>query len=255
MMANTPGDGRTAVLEPRRAIVSGAHRIADAAPRSGADRRGEGVGRMSTLARHGALLAALACVPAANAADAPADSEPKVSGSATGFYYAMRDQPDFGVGVASVNRGAFRIEGRYNYEARDAASLFVGWKFSGGDEVTFEITPIAGVLFGAARGAVPGIEASVAYRSFDFYVEAEYVHDTENPSDSYYYSWAEVGWKPVEWLRLGLASQRTHVVQNGREFQRGVFAQVTVDKATLSAYFFNPDAGARYAILALGFAF
>ena len=39
------------------------------------------------------------------AADAPADNETAITGSATGFYYAMRDQPDFGVGVASINRG------------------------------------------------------------------------------------------------------------------------------------------------------
>jgi len=212
---------------------------------------------MTDLARLCALLAPLACVAAvdANEVSVPDDVEPKVSGSVTGFYYAMRDQPDFGVGVASINRGALRVEGRYNYEARNAGSLFVGWKFSGGDAVSFEITPIVGALFGAARGVVPGVEASVAYGPFDAYIEAEYVHDTEHPSDSYYYSWSELGWKPVAWLRLGLAGQRTRVVQTGRDLQRGLFAQFIFDRTTLSIYAFNPDSGSRYAILALGVQF
>lgn len=40
---------------------------------------------------------------------------------------------------------------------------FVGWKFTGGDTVTYEITPIVGALFGTARGVVPGVEASLAW--------------------------------------------------------------------------------------------
>ena len=212
---------------------------------------------MICFARVCTALAAMAGVAAANAneVEAAADAEPSVSGNATGFYYAMRDQPDFGVGVASINRGAFRLEGRYNYEVRDAGSLFVGWKFSGGDVVSFEVTPIVGALFGAARGAVPGVEASVAYGRLDAYIEAEYVHDIEHASDSYYYAWSELGWKPAAWLRLGLAGQRTRVVQTGRDLQRGLFAQFIFDKTTLSVYAFNPDTGSRYAILALGVQF
>src|SRR5262249_53527303 len=160
-------------------------------------------------------------------------SELALTGSMTGYYYAMRDQPDFAVGVVSINRGALHLEARYNYEARDAGSAFVGWKFSGGDTVTFELTPIAGVLFCAARGAIPGCEASVAYRSIDGYVEAEYVYDSQNHSNSYYYAWSEIGWRLVEWLRLGLAGQRTHEVQSSRDLQRGLFAQLMFPKATL----------------------
>ena len=104
----------------------------------------------------------------------------------TGYYYAMRDQPDFGVGVAALDRGPLHLEARYNYEARNATSVFAGWKFAGGDELTFEVTPIVGGLFGAARGIVPGAEASVAWRDFDAYIEAEYVRDLEDASASYY---------------------------------------------------------------------
>jgi hypothetical protein len=99
---------------------------------------------------------------------------------------------------------------------------------------------------------VPGLEASVAWREFDGYIEAEYVYDLNDRSASYYYAWSEFAWKPAPWLRIGLAGQRTKVVDTGRDLQRGVFAQVTVGKVTVGIYGFNPDSGSRYVIGALG---
>ena len=200
-----------------------------------------------------AFVLALVAVPtAASAAEADAKGEPETTFAITGFYYAMRDQPDFTVGVASLNHGSLHLEARYNYEARDAGSAFVGWKFAGGDAVSFEVTPIVGGLFGAARGVIPGVEASVAYGTLDAYIEAEYVHDLDEHSASYYYAWSELGWKPVQWLRLGLVGQRTHEIENGRDLQRGAFAQLFIDKVTLGIYAFNPDSGSRYIIVSLG---
>jgi len=206
---------------------------------------------MSVRLRHALAFILLIHAMAARADEAV----PKVSGSVTGFYYAMRDESDFGVGVASINRGALHLEGRYNYEERDSGSLFIGWNFSGGERVTWQITPILGVLFGAQRGAIPGLEASVAYGPVDFYVEAEYVADSRNHDESYVYAWSELGWKPVEWLRLGLVGQRTHTVHTDRDFERGLFAQVIFGPATLGIYAFNPDSSSRYVIGALGIQF
>jgi hypothetical protein len=203
----------------------------------------------------GARLLGIAMVLASMpglALDTDAEKQPDTTFTATGFYYAMRDQPDFGVGVASLNHGSLHFEARYNYETHDAGSAFVGWKFAGGDVVTFEVTPIAGALFGAARGFVPGVEASIGWRAFDAYVEAEHVPALDPGSASYYYAWSEVGWKPTEWLRIGLVGQRTREIDNGRDLQRGVFGQLIVGKATLGVYAFNPDSGSRYWIFSLG---
>jgi hypothetical protein len=210
---------------------------------------------MIRLARVVALLASIAGLTSAPTVAGADNSDAKVSGSATAFYYAMRDQPDFGVGVAAINRGPLHLEGRYNYEARDAGSLFAGWNFSGGETLTFQITPIIGALFGATRGVVPGFEASVAYGSIDAYVEAEYVADRSHHDDSYYYIWSELGWKPADWLRVGLVGQRTRVVHTDRDLQRGVFAQLILGQATLGLYAFNPDEASRYTILAVGVQF
>ena len=189
------------------------------------------------------------------AAETGAENGPATSGAITGYYYAMRDQPDYGVGVASLNRGALHLEARYNYEARRSGSVFAGWNFGGGENVTFQITPLIGALFGEVHGVVPGVEAGVAYRDVDAYIEAEYVHDLGNHNDSYFYAWSEVGWKPAKWLRVGLVGQRTREVENGRDLQRGGFIQLILDKATLGIYGFNPDSASRYLIISFGMQF
>jgi hypothetical protein len=82
----------------------------------------------------GASLAAVAgiatvAVPACGQAAEPGSGEaPKITGSVTGFHYAMRDQPDFGIGVAAIDRGPLDLEARYNYEAKNSTSAFFGWK-------------------------------------------------------------------------------------------------------------------------------
>jgi hypothetical protein len=214
-----------------------------------------GADRASPLVR-GAIAAALAvgATGGALAAEAAGD-EPRYSGNVAGYYYAMRDQPDFGVGIASINRGSLHFETRYNYEARNSTSLLAGWKFAGGDAVTWEVTPLVGGLTGATRGRIVGLEASVAYKAFDFYTEVERVDGLSDGSSAYVYAWSELGWRPAERVRVGLVGQRTLIVSGDRDVQPGVFAQLTVAKATLSLYAFNPDSGSRYTILAVGFAF
>ena len=188
-------------------------------------------------------------------ADNSAQDAATTTGTVTGYYYSIPHQRDYGTAIASLNRGALHLEARYNYEAMDSGSIFAGWNFAGGDSVTYQVTPIFGALFGQTRALIPGLEASVAYAEVDAYIEAEYVRDLGTASDSYFYAWSELGWKPVQWLRVGLVGQRSRDVENGRNFQRGLFVQLIGDKVTLGLYGFNPDSSSRYLIVALGVQF
>lgn len=172
--------------------------------------------------------------------------------SATGMYYSLNDQSDFLLAVAIAERGPLHLEARYNYEALDAGSLFAGWKFSGGDKLTYDLTPIIGAVFGATQGIAPGFEASVVYGITDFYIESEYMYDTNAKEDSYTYAWSELGFSPLDWLRFGLVGQRTRVYSSDRDIQRGGFAQLMTGKVTLGLYVFNPDdSDNRFAIFSL----
>jgi len=197
----------------------------------------------------------LSAAGAVRAEDAGAGPPPETGVEATAYYYALRDQTDFASGVVSYERGSLHLEGRYNYEDRNSGSAFVGWKFGGGDELSFEATPIVGLLFGAVRGLVPGLEGSVAYGAFDASVEAEYVHDLGQHGASYFYTWDELGWSPKAWLRLGIAGQRTRTVESTRSLERGLFAGLSAGKAHFSVYVFNPDLSSRYVVASAGVSF
>ena len=178
---------------------------------------------------------------------------PRWAYSMMASYYSFRNQDDFVLAVATADKGPLHIEARYNYEAKDSGSLFAGWKFSGGEKITYELTPILGAVFGAKKGIAPGFEASIGYGIVDFYTETEYVRDLEVRQDSFTYSWNELGFSPLEWLRFGLVSQRTLVYQSERDIQRGFFVQVKYRKVTLGVYDFNPDdSDSHFTIFSLG---
>ena len=157
--------------------------------------------------------------------------------------------------IAVADRGPFHLEARVNYEAEGARSAFVGWTFSGGDAVTWELTPIVGGAWGDVQAFIPGVEASVAWRGFDIYVEGEYVRDTGVRDDSYWYAWSELGFRPAEWLRVGVVGQRTRAYGGEREIQRGPFFQVTWRNVTLGGYWFNPGAGDQVVVTSIGATF
>jgi hypothetical protein len=202
------------------------------------------------------LLSALTCSAQEGSGTSPSGSgadKPGWAYSATGMYYSFGDQSDFLLAVAIAERGPLHLEARYNYEAVDAGSLFAGWKFSGGDKLTYDLTPIIGAVFGAKQGIAPGFEASVAYGIADFYTEAEHVYDTNAKEDSFTYAWSELGLSPLEWLRFGLVGQRTRLYSSSRDIQQGAFAQfITPGKVTLGLYVFNPgDSNDSFAVFSL----
>jgi hypothetical protein len=118
-----------------------------------------------------------------------------------------------------------------------------------------ELTPLIGGAWGTTQAFVPGLEASVAWERLDFYVEAEYVRDNHERTDSYFYAWSELGFRPVEWLRVGVAGQRTRVYGGERDIQRGPFAQVTWGRFTLGGYWFNPGSSDQIFVGLIGVTF
>jgi hypothetical protein len=173
----------------------------------------------------------------------------------TAYPTIVRNGENFTSAIAVADRGALHLEARYNYESVGSRSAFVGWTFSGGETVTWELTPLAGGAWGDTRAFVPGFEASVAWKQFDVYVEAEYVRDSSERDDSYFYAWTELGYRPVEWLRLGAAGQRTRAYDNERDIQRGPFVQFTWRSITIGGYWFNPGSDEQVFVGSIGATF
>ena len=169
------------------------------------------------------------------------DQAPEWSFSASIMAYWLPDDDQFTSPTVSVDRAKLHLEARYNYESLDTASGWIGYNTSFGDTVSVDFTPMVGIVSGDISGIAPGYHLTVGWRAFEFYSEGEYVFDRDNRSDSYFYSWSEAAWYPLDWLRVGLVAQRTRLYQSDRDIQRGVLVGVALSSVSLGAYVFDPD--------------
>lgn len=182
-----------------------------------------------------------------------AESEPWEY-SFSGWAYFVPDDDDYLQPTATADRGRLHLEGRYNYEAQDSGSLWAGYNFGGGDELAWEFTPIGGGVFGETDAIAVGFEAWLGWKKLELYSEGEYVFDP-SPDGSFFYSWSEASFWPLEWLRFGLASQRTRAYESEREIGRGIFGGVAFEPLDVTVYVLDPDADDPTVILAAGVSF
>ena len=216
---------------------------------------------MKAVPRAVVALAAIIAAAAAAAEDdhsgrrASLPEKPSWEFALTAYPTIVRGGENYTSAIAAADRGPLHLEARYNYESVGARSAFVGWTFSGGETITWEVTPLVGGAWGTTQAFVPGFEASVAWKQLDFYVEAEYVRDSHERSDSYFYAWSELGFRLVEWLRIGVAGQRTRAYGGERDIQRGPFAQLTWDRVTIGGYWFNPGSSNQIFVGSIGATF
>jgi hypothetical protein len=202
-----------------------------------------------------AAATALAADPEQAGRRASRPAKPSWEFAVTAYPTQARGGDDTTSAIAVADRGPLHLEARYGYETKDSRSAFAGWTFSGGDTVAWELTPLLGGGWGPVHAFIPGLEASLAWGKLDFYVEAEFVRDRDDGSASYNYAWSELGYRPLEWLRVGAVGQRTRAYGGEREFQRGPFAQVTWGSVTIGGFWFNPGSDDQVFVGSIGIAF
>jgi hypothetical protein len=181
-------------------------------------------------------------VPISAATNTPPDAAEKAwSFSASAFTYVVPDDVNYVQPTFAADCGWLHLEARYNYEALDTGSAWLGYNVSGGEKLTWEFTPMFGGVFGDTIGIAPGYEGSLSWWKLELYSEGEYVFDTRSSSDSFFYNWSELSLAPVEWFRFGLVTQRTRVYQTDRDIERGVLAGFSFRTVSLTGYALNPD--------------
>jgi hypothetical protein len=147
------------------------------------------------------------------------------------------------------------LEARYNYEGLDTASVWVGYNFSVGEELSLDITPMLGGVFGDTTGIAPGLRGSLKWWRLEFYGEAEYVFDTRESADSFFYMWSELTASPTPWLRIGLVAQRTRAYESELDVQRGFLVGMTYKQVGVTGYVFNPDKNSPTYVISVGVEF
>jgi hypothetical protein len=150
-----------------------------------------------------------------------------------------------------ADREWLHLEARFNYEDRETGSLWIGYNFSGGETVEWELTPILGGVFGNTTGIAPGYEGSLSWRMLEFYSEGEYVI-TDDSSERFLYNWSELTLAPAEWFRFGLVTQRTRAYQTNRDIQRGLLVGFSYKQADFTTCLFNPDDEKPTFVMAVG---
>ena len=144
--------------------------------------------------------------------------------------YLVPDSRDYVQPTLTADRDWLHLEARYNYEALDTGSAWLGYNFSGGKKLEWEVTPMLGGVFGDLTGVAPGYEGTLNWWKLGLYSEGEYVFDTRDSSGSYFYNWSELTISPVDWFRIGMVTQRTRAYHTNREIQRGLLAGLRLKK-------------------------
>lgn len=205
------------------------------------------------LVSSGVLL--LAGVNAAAQTTAQAPPTPTWTFGGSAYTYFLPDEPNYLQPSVTADRGRLHLEARFNYEARDTGSVWGGVNFSGGDAVSWELTPMLGGVFGDTSGVAPGYRGSIAWRALEFYSEGEAMFDADDSVDSFFYNWSELALAPVDWLRFGLVTQRTRAYQADRVVQRGLLVGTSIRRLDVTAYLFNPDDSRPIFVLAFAASF
>jgi hypothetical protein len=216
-----------------------------------------------------ALLVASAwlAIPLGALAQPPVTPEPATTAGTTGakgpewefsasvFGYFVPDDRDYAQPSFTADRDWLHLEARYNYEDQDTASAWFGCNLAGGEVVWWELTPMLGAVFGNTAGIAPGYRGAIGWWKLELASEGEYVFDAGDTSDSFFYNWSELTVAPIDWLRVGVATQRTRAYRSERDIQRGVLLGASFKRVDATLYVFNPDDARPTVVVAVGVGF
>lgn len=139
----------------------------------------------------------------------------------------------------TVDHSVLHLEARYNYEAQQTASLWVGYNWNVGKKLVLEATPMIGAVFGNLDGIAPGLELTVTYHKFQLYSANEYVYDTTQRARDFFYTWTQLTYSPKKWFEAGYVVQRTRAYNTPLDIQRGFLVELKRKRASFTTQVFN----------------
>lgn len=169
--------------------------------------------------------------------------------------YFPEDERDFASPTIIANRGWLHLEGRYNHENLDTASVWLGYNFDWRGAVDVTLTPMIGGVFGETRGFAPGYRLEAEWWRLSLSSEGEYVVDADTQDDNFLFLWTELSVSPLPWLRAGFVVQRTRLYRGEFDVARGLLAGVAWRDFAFTTYVFDPDADRPLVVLSFSAAF
>jgi len=183
--------------------------------------------------------------PGQTATNTPAASAPEATTNQWAFYasataYLVPHSRDYVNPMLTADRDWLHLEARYNYEALDTGSTWLGYNLRAGSKLALNFTPMLGGVFGHRTGVAPGYNLLLSYGRFTLSSQGEYFFDTGDRPESFFYTWSEFSYSPWEWLRGGIVIQRTRAYQTDFDIQRGLLVGFSYKKVDFTTYVLNP---------------
>ena len=157
----------------------------------------------------------------------------------TATYFALHSQ-DYVNPNITADHDWLHLEVRYNYESLKTGSLWLGYNFSGGEKLEWEITPMFGGVFGNLTGAAPGYTISLSYEMIEFFTQGEYFIDAGTSENNYFYTWSELSIAPIHWFRLGFVVDRTKALGEDIAIRRGPLMGLRYKNFDFTTYWLSP---------------
>ena len=176
------------------------------------------------------------------------------SSSATANLYFFAD--DFIIlPVFVTDKNHLHLEARYNYEELQTGSVWAGYNFYGGKKLTYEITPMVGMVFGSSNGVAIGLEFEFTLGNFTLYTESEHLFDINAVENNFFYAWTDFTYAPLDWLYFGISGQRTRLYETESEIQHGIILGSAFKNIEATIYLYNPELDTRFLLFALSYNF
>ncbi|WP_046366960.1 hypothetical protein [Flavihumibacter petaseus] len=170
---------------------------------------------------------------------------------ASGYYYVVPGEQNTLTFITTADRGRFHMEGRFNYEDRNTASLFGGYTLSWGNKLRLEATPMLGIAFGQTNGLVPAIEWTLSWRKLEYYAETEAVLDFTGEENWFLYTWGTLSIQAFRNFQTGFVYQRTRLYNSDYSIQKGCYAAYSFKSLTPGLYYFNPFTASGLLVVSL----
>lgn len=142
--------------------------------------------------------------------------------------------------VHHKGRKGFYTEMRYNYEAAKTASVYAGKSFSRDAALSYDITPMAGLVLGEYTGGSAAVNMELEYKKVFFSSQTQYTLNKNDRAENFFFNWSELGYQPLKWFYAGASTQLTKLYRGKPVAEYGLMLGLVFSKITIPVYVFDP---------------
>ena len=169
----------------------------------------------------------------------PSDDTGWSYSSSVTTYIAEHDR-EYASPTVSADLNSLHLELRYNYEALKTGSIWAGYNLTFGKKVEVEVMPMIGGVLGDINGIAPGYTIAITSGPVEFYTQGEFFFDWRSSDGNFFYNWTELSVSPTRWLRVGVALDRTKVINTDIEIRRGPLVGFRYKQFDFTTYWLAP---------------